>query len=66
LYIAKNGTVITPGTRVPITTAGVFVSNTKVVDAVSTDYFEIWVANESDTNQVTLEDNGTELIAVAL
>ena len=66
LYIAKNGTVITPGTRVPITTAGVFVSNTKVVDAVATDYFEIWVANESDTNQVTLEDNGTELIAVAL
>lgn len=66
LYIAKNGTVITPGTRVPITTAGVFVSNTKIVDAVATDYFEIWVANESDTNQVTLEDNGTELIAVAL
>lgn len=66
LYIAKNGMVITPGTQVYLPPTGAFASVTKVVEANATDYFEIWLANETDTDQITLDQNGTELIAIAL
>lgn len=67
LYIAKNGVVDADSeARVYLHPEGSFVATASILDAVSTDYFEIWVANETDTNPVTLESKLTQLDIIAL
>lgn len=67
LYIAKNGTVlIDTKATVYLNPEGSFVTTDAIVDAVATDYFEIWLANETDTDKIWAEINTTKLSIIAL
>lgn len=67
IYISKNGSVDTTSkATVYLPAEGAFVSTEAVLDAVATDYFEIWVANETDTDKIWCEKDATKLTIVAL
>lgn len=67
LYIAKNGTVDeTSKTRLSTTIDGTFAYTDAVFDVSQGDYFEMWVANETDTDKVIVDNNQSKLTITAI
>lgn len=67
VYIAKNGTVIDESETYLTTNSGGRLENgtCQTVSQVTTDdYFEVWVENNTDTNNVTVEDLSLSIVDV--